>query len=137
MGELDAAAGQTAAVRVFDSLLASGLAIRVATVPAPHDPDSLIKESGGAAFQKVIEAAEGFFDFYLNRLCATNEVTTDRGRLVVVKSMAEAVLKTGSAVLADTYAQKTAQRLAVAPESVRTEFKRTATSPSEWLLPPT
>ena len=35
-------AGQAAAVRVLDSLLASGLAIRVATVPAPHDPDSFI-----------------------------------------------------------------------------------------------
>ena len=34
-------AGQNAAVRSLDSLLASGLAIRVATVPAPHDPDSL------------------------------------------------------------------------------------------------
>src|SRR5437899_4177826 len=42
-------AGQAAAIRVLDSLLASGLAIRVATVPAPHDPDSFIKQSGGEA----------------------------------------------------------------------------------------
>jgi len=42
-------AGQAAAVRSLDILLASGLAIRVATVPAPHDPDSFIKEHGGAA----------------------------------------------------------------------------------------
>src|SRR5207245_235656 len=36
-------AGQNAAVRALDHLLASGLAVRVAVVPAPHDPDSLIK----------------------------------------------------------------------------------------------
>jgi DNA primase len=118
------AAGQEAAVRVLDSLLASGLAIRVAAMPSPHDPDSFIKEFGGEAFQRLVSGAEGFFDFYLGRLCATNDVATDRGRLAVVKSMAEAVLKTGSAVLADTYAQKTAQRLGVAPEAVRAEFKK-------------
>src|SRR5512134_1790646 len=64
-------AGQNAAVRVLDSLLASGLAIRVATVPAPHDPDSFIKEHGGEAFRELITKADGFFDFYLKLLCRT------------------------------------------------------------------
>src|SRR5207249_6342458 len=54
-------AGQAAAVRILDSLLASGLAIRVAAVPAPHDPDSFIKEFGGEAFRELIGKAEGFF----------------------------------------------------------------------------
>lgn len=119
-------AGQNAAVRVLDSLLASGLAIRVATVPRPHDPDSFIKEHGGQAFQELINGAEGFFDFYLNRLCSTNDARTDKGRLAIVKEMAEAVNKAGSAVLLDTYAQKAAIRLGVSPESVRAEFKKTA-----------
>lgn len=119
-------AGQNAAVRVLDSLLTSGLAIRVATVPRPHDPDSYIKEHGGEAFQQVINSAEGFFDFYLNRLCVTNDVRTDKGRLAVVKEMAEAVNKAASAVLLDTYAQKTAMRLGVASEAVRAEFKKTS-----------
>ncbi len=117
-------AGQNAVIRVLDSLLASGLAIRVATVPAPHDPDSFIKEFGSAAFEQLIIRAEGFFDFYLNRLCVTNDVSADRGRLAVVKSMGEALLKTGSPVLLDTYAQKTAQRLGVSSASVRAEFKK-------------
>src|ERR1700722_11477655 len=117
-------AGQNAAVRTLDSLLASGLAIRVAVVPSPHDPDSFIKESGGEAFKQLIEKAEGFFDYYLNRLCATNDLTTDKGRLEVLQQMATAVHKTGNAVLIDKYAQKTALRLGVAPEAVRAEFKK-------------
>src|SRR5438876_698180 len=80
-----------AGIRALDDLLASGLAIRVATVPPPHDPDSFIKASGGAAFQQLIERAEGFFDFYLNHLCATNDVAQDRGRLAVVRAMGEAL----------------------------------------------
>ena len=121
-------AGRNAAIRALDDLLASGLAIRVAAVPAPHDPDSFIKESGGAAFQQLISRAEGFFDFYLNHLCATNDVGQDKGRLGVVRAMREALHKTGNAVLADTYAQKTAQRLGVAVEAVRSEFKKVRSS---------
>jgi|CZKM01.1.fsa_nt_gi DNA primase len=117
-------AGQNATVRSLDNLLASGLAVRVAVVPAPHDPDSFIKASGGPAFKQLIERAEGFFDYYLNRLCATNEVTTDKGRLAVLRGMAEAVHKTGNVVLVDKYAQKTALRLGVTPDAVRAEFRK-------------
>jgi DNA primase len=123
-------AGQKAAVRSLDSLLASGLAIRVATVPAPHDPDSFIKELGGAAFAQVIEKAPSFFDYYLDRLCATHDPATDLGRGAIVQEMAQALYKTGSEVLRDTYAQKTALRLGVAAEALRQEFRKTARAPA-------
>ena len=125
-------AGQNAAVRVLDHLLASGLAVRVAVVPSPHDPDSFIKANGGPAFGQIISGAEGFFDFYLKRLCATNDLATDKGRLTVLRSMAEAVQKTGNGVLIDTYAQKTALRLGVAAEAVRAEFKK---NPAPQFMP--
>src|SRR5882724_365426 len=118
------AAGQNAATRSLDHLLGSGLAVRVAEVPAPHDPDSFIKASGGPAFKQLIEKADGFFDYYLNRLCAANPVTTDKGRLAILGAMAEAVHKTSNVVLIDKYAQKTASRLGVSLDSVRVEFKK-------------
>jgi DNA primase len=117
-------AGQNAAVRSLDHLLASGLAVRVAVVPAPHDPDSFIKANGGEAFRKLVENADGFFDYYLNRLCKQNDAASDKGRNMILRDMAEAVRKTGSAVLIDKYAQKTALRLGVSPEAVRAEFKK-------------
>jgi DNA primase len=103
-----------------------GLAVRVAVVPAPHDPDSFIKANGGEAFRRLITNAEGFFDYLLGRLCMQNDITTDKGRLTVLRSMAETVQKTGNRVLLDKYAQKTALRLGVMPESVRTEFGKTS-----------
>ena len=118
------AAGQSAAVRSLDHLLASGLAVRVAVIPPPDDPDSFIKSRGGPEFKKLINSAAGFFDYYLDRLCAENDVTSDRGRLVVLREMSAAVHKTGNGVLIDKYAQKTALRLGVAPEAVRVEFRK-------------
>ena len=117
-------AGQNATVRALDHLLAAGLAVRVAVVPAPHDPDSLIKSLGGDAFKKLITQAEGFFDFYLSRLCVANDVTADKGRLAVLRGMADAVHKTQNVVLIDKYAQKTALRLGVSPDAVRAEFRK-------------
>jgi len=119
-------AGQNASVRSLDHFLASGLAVRVAVVPAPHDPDSFIKEHGGTEFKQLVEEAQGFFDYYLDRLCADNELSTDKGRLTVLRAMAEAVHKTGNGVLIDKYAQKTALRLGVAANAVRSEFKKLA-----------
>lgn len=119
-------AGQKAAVRSLDHLLASDLAVRVAVVPAPHDPDSFIKTFGGSQFKQLIEGADGFFDYYLSRLCVTNDVTADKGRLTVLRAMAEAVHKTQNDVLIDKYAQKTALRLGVIPEAVRIEFTKLA-----------
>lgn len=117
-------AGQNAAVRSLDHLLASGLAVRVAVVPAPDDPDSFIKKRGALAFKNLINGADGFFDYYLNRLCAINDAATDKGRLAILHGMAEAVYKSGNNVLVDKYAQKTALKLGVSPDAVRAEFKK-------------
>jgi DNA primase len=117
-------AGQNAAVRSLDHLLASGLAVRVAVVPAPHDPDSFIKANGGEAFRQLVENADGFFDYYLNRLCKVDDANSDKGRNAILRGMAEAVHKTGNVVLVDKYAQKTALRLGVSPEAVRAEFAK-------------
>ncbi len=117
-------AGQNAAVRSLDHLLASGVAVRVAVVPAPHDPDSFIREQGGEAFRALIGKAEGFFDYYLTRLCRLHDTATDKGRLAVLREIGAAVLKTANAVLADSVAQKAALRLGVSPDAVRLEFRK-------------
>ena len=122
-------AGQNAIVRSLDHLLAAELAVRVAVVPSPHDPDSFIKAYGGEAFRTLVESAEGFFDYLLKRLLATNDAASDKGRLAVLRGMAEALHKTGNSVLLDTHAQKTALRLGVAVDAVRKEFSKVKAAP--------
>lgn len=118
-------AGQNAATRSLDPLLAAGLAIRVASIPNGKDPDDFIKQHGGEAFREIIEKAEGFFDWFLKRLSTTNDTKTDKGRVTVLREFGEALVKTRNAVLIDTHAQKAALRLGVSVDAVRAEFKKT------------
>jgi DNA primase len=128
-------AGQNAAVRVQESLLTSGLAVRVMTLPPPHDPDSFIRASGAAAFQERLGQARDFLDFYLDHLASSEDAATDKGQLAIVRAMAEIVAKTGDAVLIDKYAQKTAMKLAtqmqmpLSPDAVRAQFKKAGRRP--------
>jgi DNA primase len=117
-------AGQAAAVRSLDGLLESGLAIRVMTVPAPHDPDSFIRDEGAEAFRELMEAAPGFFEFFLQHLVAENDTSSDRGRQAVIRAMGEAVRKTHDAVLLDRVAQQTALAMGASAEAVHAEFAR-------------
>lgn len=117
-------AGRAASIRSFDGLLGSELAVRVASIPPPDDPDSFLKTRGAESFRGILSSAEGYFDFLLRHLALENDPTTDRGRMAIVRGLAEAVRKTGNAVLIDTYAQKAAQRLGVTVEAARTEFRK-------------
>ena len=59
------AAGQRAALRAAERALAilkPGRSLRFATIPAPEDPDSLIRKSGAAAMQTVCDQAASLSD---------------------------------------------------------------------------
>jgi DNA primase len=111
-------------VRSLDECLPSGLAVKVASIPPPDDPDSYLRQHGADAFREILSRAQGFFDYYLAQLISENDLTTDRGRLNVVRSMAEKVNRTANAVLIDTYAQRTATRLGVTADAMRQEFRK-------------
>ena len=117
-------AGQNAAVRSLDSLLASGLAVRVAVMPPKDDPDSFIKANGGEAFRELIKNADGFFDYYLKRLCQLHDWSTDKGKAAITSGMAAELAKTRDSVLIDRFEQRTAHELGVNPIAVRADFRK-------------
>jgi len=114
------AAGEKAAERSLAALLATNVAVRVATMPAGEDPDSMIRGKGADAFRERIAAAKDYFDFVLDREAAKPEFATPRGRVVAARKLAGAISLVTDAVLRATIVNKTAMRLEMAPE----EFAR-------------
>ena len=71
-----------------------------------------------------MEAAPGFFEFFLQHLVAENDTGSDRGRQAVIHAMGEAVRKTHDAVLLDRVVQQTALAVGASAEAVHAEFAR-------------
>ncbi len=77
-------AGSAATLRGADILLAGGLEVFVAKLPAGHDPDSFAKSAGAAGVAEVVEHAEGLLDFRLQQiLSAPSEKRTDSIRALL------------------------------------------------------
>ncbi|MEQ1858567.1 MAG: DNA primase [Chthoniobacteraceae bacterium] len=118
-------AGEKAAERSLDALLAASLAVRVATMPEGEDPDSLIRGKGADAFRERIAAAKDYFDFVIDRETAKPEFATTRGRVVAVRKLAGAISKVSDVMLRTAITNRASERLEVSPQ----EFARLLTTP--------
>ncbi len=117
-------AGQNAIVRSAEPLWEAGMAMRAAVIPAGHDPDSFIKAEGGEKLRALITGGESFFAYLLKRLSKQHNPATERGKLQIVRQMAEWLARIPSPVLLATYAQQTAQRLDVPEDAIRQELRK-------------
>ena len=117
-------AGQNAIVRSAEPLWEAGLALRVAVIPAGHDPDSFIKAEGGEKLRQLIADGESFFAYLLKRLSHQHDPSSERGKIQIVRQMAEWLARIPSPVLLATYAQQTAQRLDVPEDAIRQELQK-------------
>lgn len=113
------AAGQQAAERSFAALLDAGLTVRVATMPAGEDPDSLIRTQGADAFRQRLAEARDFFDFQIERLGRLFDLDTPRGQTQFSRRMAESVALVGDAALREAVAGKVSARIGVPIDSFR------------------
>ena len=76
-------AGQRAASRAAEralTVLKPGKSLRFAVVPAPEDPDSLIRQHGPAAMQEVLDRAEPLSDMLWRTHFATHPLSTPEQR---------------------------------------------------------
>jgi DNA primase len=129
-------AGQNAAVRVQESLLTSGLAVRVMTLPPSHDPDSFIRAFGRPPSRNasIRPASSSIFTSITSPAPRMPPRTKANSPSCV--PWPKWLAKTGDAVLIDKYAQKTAMKLAahmqmpLSPDAVRAQFKKVRRQPA-------
>ena len=120
-------AGETGAEKAAKLLFAQNVAVRVATMPAGEDPDSMIRGRGAEAFVEQISGAKDFFDFQIDRLAARPDFATPRGRTQAARKMAESVSYMTDAVLRETIINRVTIRLEISAQ----EFARLLKAPQE------
>jgi DNA primase len=117
-------AGQKAIVRSAEPLWQAGFALRVVVMPEGHDPDSFVKMLGPEKLKEIITKGPSFFVYLLERLSKQNDPRTDRGKLQIVREMAEWLVRIPSPILLSSYAQQTANRLGVPEDAVRQVLRK-------------
>lgn len=117
-------AGQNAAVRGAEPLWDAGLVIRVAVLPAKHDPDSFVRAFGAEKLRELVSNAQPFFVYLLERFSREHNPQTERGKLEIARQVAQWLVRTPTPILAATYAQQTAKKLQISEEVLRKEVSR-------------
>jgi len=125
-------AGQKAAVRSAEPLWDLGFTLRVALLPAGHDPDSFVKKFGSDKLRELIANAPRFLTFLLERLARQHDAKTERGKVQIVQEVIGWLCRVQSPTLQATYAQQIASLLDVREEVIRQEMRRFLRGQPRW-----
>jgi DNA primase len=121
---LDAdAAGRKAALRSAELLIAEGLAVTLAALPAGEDPDSLILKKGPEAFAAVLKTAQTPMGFLLGMLREQEDFRTQEGLLRATRAATELAGHAQGAVQTEQMLREAAAGLGVGYDALRRDLK--------------
>jgi len=112
-------AGRAATYKATQILLAAGLDVRVASLPAEHDPDTLVRAEGAEAVQKRIESAPSALDFFVDEARARASGGGVAGMTHAVERLTPLVRAIADPLQRDVALEAVARRLGLAPHVLR------------------
>ncbi len=119
-------AGQKATDRALGILEKAGVDTRIIAIPDGKDPDEFMKkhgEEGPAKFKALLEGAVNDTEYKLFRAAQGIHLETDDGKVAYLEKAAKVIGSLESAVEADVYAGRIADRCGVSKQAVLTAAK--------------
>ena len=133
---LDAdAAGQKAALRSSEAFVAEELSVRVATLPAGEDPDSLIRDHGVDVLRSRVDAAVSALDFLIDVMAAGENLSEEAGVMRTARAVQALIAHAPGAVQRDRMVQVAAERLGLSPSALRRDLARKKERPAAHVAP--
>ena len=115
-------AGRQATLRAMEIVRSLGLHIRVLVLADGKDPDEYINAHGPDAFKEALQAAPGVLEYMLLTALKEYDADTLEGKSSITASVMPALVQTDSAVVADAFMAKLAERLQIDENAVRSEY---------------
>lgn len=122
-------AGKKAADRSVPALLSQGLAVKIVSLPAGEDPDSLIRRQGPQAFLDLVDNAAEYFEHNLAEAAASGALDDPAAKSRLVHRLGPPLALVRDPVLRDSLVGRVSSRLGVAPASIRSAMKAPAAEP--------
>ncbi len=119
-------AGQTAAERSSELLVAEGFVVNVMTLPGGGDPDTFIQKHGGDGFREQLKHSRPYLEFLLDRAAAGVDLTRDDNRRDFLKRMLGVAARIPDPAVRDQFADRLAHKARVTEDVVRAEIRKAA-----------
>jgi DNA primase len=120
------AAGQGAAARSSELLVAEGFQVNVAMLPSGDDPDTFIRKSGPTAYQDKLRNSRPYLEYLLDRASAAHDLSKDDTRREFLNAMLTVAAKIPDAAARDQFADRLAHKARITEEVVRAEIRKAA-----------
>ena len=122
------AAGQGAAAKSCEMLVAEGFEVNVAMLPAGDDPDTFIRKHAAAGYAERLRRSTPYLDFLLDRAAARHNLRTGEGRARYVEEMLPVGGRLAERTRRELFAEALAGRAGVTSEAVLSELRKLATA---------
>ncbi len=119
-------AGQTAAERSSELLVAEGFVVNVMTLPGGGDPDTFIQKQGAESFREQLKHSRPYLEFLLDRAAAEFDLTRDDNRREFLKRMLGVAARIPDPAVRDQFADRLAHKARVTEDVVRAEIRKAA-----------
>ncbi len=120
------AAGQNAATRSSELLVAEGFQVNVAVLPDGKDPDTFIRSSGGQAYVERLTGSQPYLEFLLDRAAAGEDLTRPDARKSFLTKMLGVAATIPDAAARDQFADRLAHKARVTESVIRDEIRKAA-----------
>ncbi|HSL22994.1 MAG TPA: DNA primase [Vicinamibacterales bacterium] len=120
------AAGQGAAARSSELLVAEGFQVNVAMLPEGADPDTFIRQHGSAAYREKLRTSRPYLEYLLDRAAAPVDFTRDEERRAFLDRMLGVAARIPDPAARDQFADRLAHKARITEEVVRAEIRRAA-----------
>lgn len=119
-------AGQTAAERSSELLVAEGFVVNVMTLPGGGDPDTFIQKNGAEGFREQLKHSRPYLEFLLDRAAGGIDLTRDDNRRDFLKRMLGVAARIPDPAVRDQFADRLAHKARVTEDVVRAEIRKAA-----------
>ena len=118
------AAGQVAAAKSCEMLVAEGFEVNIAILPAGDDPDTYVRKHGRAGYAERLTHSQPYLEYLLDRVAAGHNLNHDEGRVKFLSEMLPIAGRIPDATMRDRFADRLAFKARVTDEVVRAEIRK-------------
>jgi DNA primase len=120
------AAGEGAAARSCELLVAEGFDVNVLVLDKGEDPDTFIRRKGGGRYRERLRSSRPYLEYLLDQASAGLDFGQDDSRRQFLEKMLRVAARIPDAAARDQFADRIAHKARITEEVVRAEIRKAA-----------